>query len=391
VEGVFALPGGALPPCGGAPAVLVVNDGSTDGCEKILQRLCAIYNAGRISAAPDALCPLNVIRHERNRGKGSAVLNAAAWAAARGVSHIVTIDADGQHYPGDIPALLRESLLHPDSVIVGSRNFITEHVPLGSRFGRSFSRFWMRVQTGVDVPDMQSGFRVYPAQLLNNLKFAEKRFAFEMEVLVKASWAGFQIRSLPVRVFYPPAAERISHFRVFYDNFRISVMNTKLTFRALLPVPFLQYEQDGEGKISVLHPVTSLLRLLDDTNTPLLMGFSTFVAVLINTLPFVGLQSALILLAISWLKLNRAWTLAVHHALWTPFLIALCVECGYFLRNGEFLTAPGWMSVADELHLRLLEWLLGSIVLAPLLALLCAGLVFLAAALTKKLVKPERG
>jgi hypothetical protein len=249
----------------------------------------------------------------------------------------------------------------------------------------------MRVQTGVDVPDMQSGFRVYPAQLLNCLKFTEKRFAFEMEVLVKASWAGFPVRSVPVRVYYPPAVERVSHFKLFYDNFRITVMNTKLTFRALLPVPFLRYEQDGEGKISVLRPITSLLRLLDDANTPLLMGLSTFVAILLNTLPFIGLQSALVLLAISWLKLNRAWTLAVHHALWTPFLIALCVECGYFLRNGEFLTAPSWTSIADELHLRLLEWLLGSIVLAPLLALLCAGLVFLAAVMTKKLARSGRG
>ncbi|MDR1243115.1 MAG: glycosyltransferase family 2 protein [Deltaproteobacteria bacterium] len=386
VEGIFARPAGACWP-GGTPAALVVNDGSTDDCEEVLPRLCASLNNACRAVPSAALRPLNVLRHERNLGKGAAILSGAAWAAARGFSHMITIDADGQHYPEDIPALMRESALYPDSIIVGSRDFGTGRVPVSSRFGRRFSWFWMRVQTGVDVSDMQSGFRIYPVQLLTCLKFTEKRFAFEMEVLVKASWAGFRIRTVPVRVHYPPAAERVSHFKLFYDNFRITVMNTKLTLRALLPVPFLQYEQDGGGKISVLRPIGSLVRLLDDTNTPLRMGFSTFVAVAVNTLPLVGLQSPLILLAISWLKLNRAWTLAVHHALWTPFLIALSVECGYFLRNGEFLAEISWTKMADELPARFAEWLLGSIVLAPLLALLCAGAVFLAAVFTKRYCK----
>jgi glycosyltransferase involved in cell wall biosynthesis len=378
VEGIFAQPSGS-----GTPVVLVVDDGSTDNAETVLQRLCAARNTNAVFAA-DALRPLQVIRHERNLGKGAALLSAAAWAAAHGFSHMVTIDADGQHYPEDMPALVRESVLHQEAVIVGTRDFHTEHVPVGSRFGRKFSWFWMRVQTGVDVADMQSGFRVYPVQLLNRLKFVEKGFAFETEVLVKASWAGFQIRSVPVRVQYPPAAERVSHFRFLYDNFRLTVLNTKLTFRALLPVPFLHYEQDDKGGISVLRPLASLLRLLEDKNTPLLLGFSTFIAVAVNTLPLVGLQSPLILLAIGWLRLNRAWTLAVHHALWTPFLMALCMECGYFLRQGRLLTDISWNSLAREFPSRILDWLLGSIVVAPLLALLCAGLVFLAAALTGK-------
>jgi glycosyltransferase involved in cell wall biosynthesis len=130
VEGIFARSAGALWP-GGTPVVLVVDDGSTDGCAEVLPRLCALRDKACRAVPPAVLRPLNVIRHERNSGKGSAILSAAAWAAARGLSHIITIDADGQHYPEDIPALLRESVLYPDSIIVGSRDFSTEHVPLG--------------------------------------------------------------------------------------------------------------------------------------------------------------------------------------------------------------------------------------------------------------------
>ncbi|MDL2306837.1 glycosyltransferase family 2 protein [Desulfovibrio sp. OttesenSCG-928-C06] len=364
--------------------LLVVDDGSTDGGGELVASLISeLDTAGAAlqqEAAGSGSGSVMLLRHERNRGKGEAILSAANWAAERGFTHLITLDADGQHKAADIPAMLRQSQARPQAIVVGARDFSVSNVPGASKFGRSFSGFWMRVQTGQSVSDMQSGFRVYPVSILRGLKFAEKRFAFEMEVLVKAAWSGFEIVSLPIQVYYPPREQRVSHFRKFYDNFRITLMNTKLTVRALIPLPFIRREHDAEGKISILRPLESLRRLLLQDNTPFNLAASTFAAVLINILPLVGLQSIVTLLAIGWFRLNRLWTLTVHHALWPPLIIPVCVEGGHLLLHGRLLTEISWATIAGEAHLRLLEWILGGIVFGPMLALLFGGVVYLAAA-----------
>jgi hypothetical protein len=73
--------------------------------------------------------------------------------------------------------------------------------------------------------------------VLENLRLHEKRYTFEVEVLVKAAWAGVELRQVDVSVYYPPAKERISHFRLFVDNLRLSFLNTKLTMRSIAPLP----------------------------------------------------------------------------------------------------------------------------------------------------------
>ena len=212
--------------------VLVVDDGSTDG-------------------GPDTLhdLPVTVLRLPRNGGKGAALLAGARAAASpvpgaqgeraeQAATHIITLDADGQHYPEDLPRMLEALRRHPNAILVGARDFDTPHVPASSRFGRAFSGFWMRVQTGVRVSDMQSGFRVYPLQILHCLSLGEKGYAFEVEVLVRAAWAGFAVLDVPVRVLYQEAEKRISHFHALRDNARISLLNTRLTLRASRPCPF---------------------------------------------------------------------------------------------------------------------------------------------------------
>lgn len=368
------------------PALLVLDDGSTDQGGQVVRALMDTINAG------GAATRLKLLAHERNLGKGAAILSAAAWAAERGFTHIITLDADGQHRASDMAALRAESENKPQAIVVGARDFSSRNIPGSSRFGRSFSGFWMRVQTGLAVSDMQSGFRVYPVSILQGLRFTEKRFAFEMEVLVKAAWSGFEVLSAPVQVYYPPPAERISHFRKFRDNLRITIMNTKLTVRALIPIPFVRREHDSEGKISILRPLESIRRLLLRRNTPLDLGKSTFVAVLINILPLIGLQSIITLLAIGWLRLNRVWTLTVHHALWPPLIIPFCIEAGHWLRHGELLTEFSRATIAEQAPARIFEWLLGGLVFGPLLALLAGGVVYLAARrIRSRLSKLETG
>lgn len=361
------------------PRVLVVDDGSTDNGPAELADL-----------------PAHLVRLPRNQGKGAALLAAARWLGEPGrnhpATHMITLDADGQHYPEDLPHFLAALHRHPHAFIVGARDFSTPNVPASSRFGRSFSGFWMRVQTGVRVSDMQSGFRVYPLAALNRLNVSEKGYAFEVEVLVRAAWAGFAIEEIPVRVLYEDASRRVSHFRALKDNARISWLNTRLTLRALTPIPFRRHALEAEGRISLRQPMRSLRLLLsapDSRATPRELARSAAVAIGISTLPLPGLQSILLLLAVGWLRLNRLCALAMIPLTWPPFVPGLAVLVGYRLRHGHWLTEFSVRTLGHEAGQRLLEWVLGSLVLAPCLALLAWLTVGVAAGLTARGLRLE--
>ena len=200
--------------------VMVVDDGSTESAAPLLEGLS-----------------VHLIRHSRNRGKGAAIMSAARQARQRGMTHMVTLDADGQHDPADLEGFLPLTERFPGAVIVGKRRFENTGAPAANRFGREVSNFWLKLQTGVRLGDVQSGFRVYPLFVLENLKLKETRYSFEVEVLVKAAWAGVPLMETDIRVHYPSGDSRISHFNLFLDNLRLTRLNTRLTLRAFLPWP----------------------------------------------------------------------------------------------------------------------------------------------------------
>ncbi len=335
------------------PHVLVVDDGSTLPVEAALAGL-----------------GVAVLRHERNRGKGRAIRSAAEWARERGYTHIITLDADGQHHPEDAPRFAPLMAAEPDAVIVGARDFSVAHVPFSSRFGRAFSGFWMRVQTGVAVSDMQSGFRAYPVAVLLAVPCGEEGFAFEVEILVRAAWAGFPVRDCPVGVHYPPPGERVSHFRAWRDNVRLSLLNTRLTTRAMLPLPHRHYSMGRDGEVSVIRPLRSLRLLLERDSTPRELGLSAALGMFMGTLPVFGFQTIGVLLLAGYLRLNKACALAVLQLGMPPLVPALAVEVGHYCLRGRWLTEISWRTLGHEAGSRLLEWVLGSVLLAPLLALL---------------------
>ena len=196
--------------------VIVVDDGSTDGSSDSLEDLGAM-----------------VVRYEKNRGKGYALKTGFKEAKARGFERAITIDADGQHFPEDIPAFAAEAKEHPDAMLVGSRNLRMENMPGGNTFANKFSNFWFRLQTGVNLPDTQSGFRLYQLNRIGKLHLLTSRYEAELELLVFQCWKGVQMRPVGIRVYYPPEGERVTHFRPFWDFFRISVLNTVLCVFAL--------------------------------------------------------------------------------------------------------------------------------------------------------------
>lgn len=198
--------------------VIVVNDGSTDSTAEILRGF-----GDRIT----------VVDYDRNRGKGYALKAGFRKARAMGYAYAITIDSDGQHYASDIPLFVRAIAEHPGALIVGARDLSRVDINGKSSFANKFSNFWFSVQTGRRLPDTQTGYRAYPLNRLHGLNMLTSRYEAELELLVFASWHGVEIVSIPVSVYYPPQAERISHFRPALDFTRISILNTVLCAAAV--------------------------------------------------------------------------------------------------------------------------------------------------------------
>ena len=197
--------------------VIVVNDGSTDG------------TAAKLAQSG---LPVTVLTHPHNRGKGIALRTALTHARSQGFRYAITLDADGQHFPEDIPVLTAAVAEHPGALVVGSRNLQAENMPGGNTFANRFSNFWFRVQTAQSLPDTQTGYRAYPLDRLPNLRILTSRYEAELALLVFSAWKGIELVPVPIRVCYPE--DRVSSFRPFRDFFRISVLNTFLCILALV-------------------------------------------------------------------------------------------------------------------------------------------------------------
>jgi glycosyltransferase involved in cell wall biosynthesis len=188
--------------------VFVVDDGSTDSTPQILASFSQV----------------TVLRHEMNQGKGASLLDGFSLAL-KVADCAITLDADGQHNPDDIPSLVRAVKDRNSPLVIGKRSGM-EHanVPWTSRWGRRFSNFWVWASCGKWISDSQSGFRLYPLSEALRLGAKSRRFQFEVEILVRAVWSGIPIQEVPVQALYGPAEDRISHFRPFVDfmrNFRV--------------------------------------------------------------------------------------------------------------------------------------------------------------------------
>ena len=199
--------------------VIVVADGCTDGTLEILQNIEGI----------------TIVSYAKNAGKGCALKRGFKKALEMGFAYAITLDADGQHFPEDIPTMLHANQKHPGALIVGERKGLEEmERSKGSKFANAFANFWFAIQTGRRLKDTQTGFRLYPLKKLCGLSLLTSRYEAELELLVFASWHGIKIVSVPVNVYYPKPEERVSHFRPIADFSRIFILNTILCILAVV-------------------------------------------------------------------------------------------------------------------------------------------------------------
>ena len=211
--------------------VWVVVDGSTDGTAAELQK----------KAATDP--ELRIIVRATNGGKGTAVLDGLTEAAALGFTHVLTMDSDGQHPADRIQAFMADSAAHPTAMVLGEPVFDASAPSIRVK-GRKISNWWANLETlWWGIHDSLFGFRVYPiAPLLRLMRRSMwmRRFDFDVEAVVRLSWARVPVRNLPAQVRYFTAAEGgVSHFNYWRDNVLLSSMHARLFFGFLIRLPYL--------------------------------------------------------------------------------------------------------------------------------------------------------
>lgn len=208
---------------------ILVDDGSTLACANVLDGLHQAY-PGRIV----------LLRHERNQGKGAAVLTGFKYASHNGYSHLLQLDADGQHCVGDIKRFLELAEQHPEAIIAGYPIY-DDSVPAIRLYARYLTHVWVWINTlTFAIRDSMCGFRVYPVAPVIDLMARQKiglRMNFDTDIVVRLYWDGLDVVNAGTRVAYP--IDGVSHFRVWRDNVLITLMHTKLFFGMLVRIPRL--------------------------------------------------------------------------------------------------------------------------------------------------------
>ncbi len=320
---------------------LVVID---DGSQTPVNELCKdeIFREALASSR------LVILRHPINEGKGAALRTAFKDSVAKGYTHLLNVDGDGQHLVSEIPQFISAIQKNPWALIIGNRRLDAAHVPEVSRFGRKFSNFWVRYETDAKVADSQCGMRAYPLYLLQGIRFWTTGFEFEIEVLIRFLWRRGEVNEIPIEVLYQPPQERVSHFHKFTDNVRISSLNTLLV----------------------------IARLFREGFQPLPAGIAVGLGVVIGCSPLYGLHAIIAVLLAFFLKLN-AVLLVIGTQISIPPLAPLLAAASFYI--------GGWIRQSLALPISAyLDWPLGALVLGTGLGTIAGGITYLVVVLSER-------
>lgn len=340
-----------------ADQVMVVNDGSTDGTLQVLEHFPEIRQ----------------ITYPENRGKGYALKAGLKAAAVAGFRYALTVDADGQHDAGDIPVFIRAVEEHPGALLIGARRLVSGNIPGKNTFANRFSNFWFRVETGIRLTDTQSGFRLYPLKELQGIRLYTSKYEFELEIIVRAAWRRIPVVNVPVRVYYPPEEERVSHFRPFRDFSRISVLNTVLVLVAFFwywPLSFFR----SLTRESIRRFIRENLTHSGESNMKITL--SVMLGIFMGITPFWGYQMITAAVLAHFLRLNKVIAVVTANISIPPMIPFLLY--GSYVTGGLILGRPSTLRLEDVtfeiLKSGLWQYVVGSFVFGASCSLF-AGLV----------------
>lgn len=330
--------------------IIAVNDGSTDSTFQILNEFPHVHQ----------------IHLSKNKGKGFALRKGFKEALQRNFDYAITIDSDGQHFPEDMISFVNEIEKNGEALLIGDRNMEQEGIPKKSSFGNRFSNFWFWFETGIQLNDTQSGFRLYPVKRMEKMKFFTRKFEFEIEVIVKSAWKGIPVKNIPIQVLYDES-ERVSHFRPFKDFTRISMLNTWLVIIALVYIKprdyFRTFQQKGFKRFF-------LEDLLHSEDSKLKKSLSVALGVLIGLSPLWGFQTIAVLSLAVVLRLNKLIAFAFSNVSlppFIPFIILGSLQIGGLIlgkSNHHSLELQNFDSYKNYITQHLSEYLIGSIILS---------------------------
>ena len=335
--------------------IIVVNDGSTDETEHILEKNKKLH----------------IISYPDNKGKGFALRKGFELAREKGYEYAITIDSDGQHSPDDIPAFIDKLKNEPEAIIIGARNMNRENIPGKSSFGHKFSNFWFRFETGIKLPDTQSGFRLYPLKSIEKIRFFTKKFEFEIEVIVRSAWKGVKITSVPINVFYATKEKRVSHFRPIRDFIRVSILNSILVFIAVVfikPFRFLKHL----NKQTVKEFIKNNLLYTKDSDIKIVL--SVMLGIFMGIVPVWGYQLIIAIMLAFVLRLNKLIVIVAANISIPPMIPVILylsyITGGLILNNTdsnniEFSSGITLEFVKDNL----IQYIVGSFIFAIILSL----------------------
>ena len=348
--------------------VIVINDGSTDDTAQIL--------AGFGPA-------LTILHNPKNSGKGYSLRRGFREAIKRGYANAISLDSDGQHLPSDLPLFAEAASRNPGALIMGSRDMEQEGVPGKSSFGNKFSNFWYKVETGLTLPDTQTGFRLYPLEPLKKIRLFTTRFETEIEVIVKMAWKNVPVISIPIHVIYDKN-ERVTHFRPFIDFTRISILNTWfviLTLLYYLPKRILaQIRKKGLWNILKKEAIKPEESNLSKAKS---IGFGIFMGIF----PVWGFQLLIGIPLAVYFKMNKVLFLAAANISIPPFIPFIIFASyqfgGLFYRNGAQPDTFKNLSL-QSIHVNIAQYYTGAALLSIVAGALGFLLSFLLLSVTRK-------
>ncbi len=340
--------------------VIVVDDGSTDNTNSLIAKHPEISQ---------------LVNHS-NDGKGCAIRMGFQYAFDEGFTHVITLDADGEHNPNEIPHFLESLQSNSDSILIGSEYISTDSKiaskgkKVEKRIARRVGNSLMQLFTGFKLTNSHSNYRLYPLKPLEPLELKSRRFEYEQEILIESAWAGVPLKEVSIDPVSISPEEYVSHTSTVKDFFRLVRVHGRASFRHFL-TPFSSLKVEGNTTREKIRNI--IKRELTSHTTPREASKAFSLGVFMGIFPVHGFQVVILMLLASKFKLNRPISFLgvnISIAPLLPFIIVAAVKVGDIFLPGSVDTSGINENLIQEGGEGFIAFIVGSAILAPILAVI---------------------